>query len=227
MSADQVVLSIDTSDLDIARKLIKLAKDNGGKVVKFGLELSTAYSWRECAELANEHDINWIADAKLDDIPHTVQMAVKNLCKLSPRPLGITVHIKSGDETLRLAQSAAGNTIIFGVTELTAIPEAETWEKYSLDRSQLVNRLFHFAKRADIKGVVVSGKEIEDARKNHLVTLVPGIRSHTANKNDQSNTIAPKAALKQGADYIVIGRQVTEAKNPSEAYKNLLQEMKL
>ena len=225
MNIDRVVLSIDTSDLDIARKLVTLAKANGGKVVKFGLELSTAYSWKQCADIAKEQSMDWIADAKLDDIPHTVGMAVTNICNLDPRPVGITVHIKAGDETLRLAQASAGETIIFGVTELTAIPDAETWEKYTLHRSELINRLFHSAKRTGIKGVVVSGNEVEDAKANQLLTLVPGIRSHSADKNDQSHTVTPKTALERGADYMVVGRQVTQAVNPSEAYRELREEI--
>ena len=164
MNAERIVLSIDTSDLQSARDLAKLAKENGAKVVKFGLEFSTAYNWQQCAAIAKEYGLGWIADAKLDDIPHTVEMAVKNICQLKPRPIGITVHIKAGDETLRLAQTAAGRTIIFGVTELTAIPEDETLEKYTLHRDEFVKRLLNFATRAGIKGAVVSGHEIKMLR---------------------------------------------------------------
>lgn len=227
MNADKIVLSIDTSSKKRATELVKLSKENGGKVVKFGLEFASTYSWSECARIASEYSIDWIADAKLDDISHTVEMAVKNICNLTPRPIGITVHIRAGDESLKVAQEVAGETIIFGVTELTSIKDAESWEKYELHRTALVNRLMYFAKRAEIKGVVVSGQEIKDAQNYGFKTLVPGIRSLSSKKHDQSNTITPRAAIDKGADYIVIGRQITESLNKDSAYQQVLMEMKV
>src|SRR6266699_3793492 len=117
MRSNRIVLAIDTSDGKVAEKLIILAKNNGATTVKFGLEFATAFSWTRCSELANKHSLNWIADAKLDDIPHTVEMVIANLCKLTPAPVGITVHIKAGVQALRLSQARAGTIIIFGVSE--------------------------------------------------------------------------------------------------------------
>jgi orotidine-5'-phosphate decarboxylase len=222
MNPRQIVLSIDTSDLAVAEHLIQLSKDNQGSIVKFGLEFSSAFSWKECARLAQKYSIDWIADAKLDDIPHTVEMAVTALCNLTPRPLGITVHVKAGEKTLESAQFAAHDTIIFGVTELTSIPVVETEERYGVERTEFVTRLIHDAKKASVKGVVVAGAEIELAKQHGLMTLVPGVRSLGAKSDDQSNTVTPYQALKSGADYIVIGREITKSPDPDTVYRSIL-----
>lgn len=227
MNAAKVVLAIDTSDITRAEELVKLAKENGGRVVKFGLELSSAHSWKACADLAKEYQMEWVADAKLDDIPHTVERTILNLLQLNLRPLGITVHIKAGEQTLRQAQAVAGDTIIFGVTELTAISEVETKERYGVERPQFVEALLKAAQKSGIKGAVVSGHEISAAESYGLTTLVPGIRSANASEDDQANTMTPRQALDAGADYIVIGRQITNADDPQRAYQELVAEIEV
>jgi orotidine-5'-phosphate decarboxylase len=222
MAASKIVLSIDTSDTLQANSLVELAKSNHGSVVKFGLEFATKFGWNACSELAKQHSIDWIADAKLDDIPHTVQMAIRNLRSLDVPPIGITVHLKAGIATIEAAQKEAGNAIIFGVTELTSITEAETRHLFGKDRRELVTTLLARAKKAGVLGAVISGNEISIAKGLGLKTLVPGIRSSKADKDDQQNVITPKQALKSGADYIVIGREITQSSDPDASYRSIL-----
>jgi orotidine-5'-phosphate decarboxylase len=119
-AAQRVVLSVDAFDLNEAAKLVKTAKQAGAKYVKFGLQLSSATSWQSCAKLAADKDLAWIADAKLDDIPNTVQAAVASLKNLDYPPIGITMHTTAGHEAMKLAQAEAGDIIMFGVTVLTS-----------------------------------------------------------------------------------------------------------
>lgn len=210
----------------VAEKLVQLAHKNGAMFVKFGLEFSTATSWKRCAQLAKKYSIEWIADAKIDDIPHTTAEAIQNILTCKPRPYGITVHSKSGTETMRLAQKTAGECIIFGVTELTAIPGNETKRRYGISRQKLVTTLATEIATTGAKGIVASGKELRFITSNehtkNLITLIPGIRSKMSKVNDQRNIVTPADAIRNGADLIVIGREITQSKNPQKAYEKII-----
>ncbi len=226
---ERIVLAIDTSDLTTAEKLVRLASKNGAKFVKFGLEFSTATSWKQCAQLAQKYSVRWIADAKFDDIPNTTAKAIQNILTCKPKPYGITVHGKSGIEAMQLAQKVAGRCIIFGVTELTAIPDTETRKRYGISRKKLVTTLASEIAASGAKGVVTSGKELQSitssAAAKNLVTLIPGIRSKMSNVNDQRNTVTPADAIQNGADLIVIGREITQTDNPQRAYEKIVREI--
>ncbi len=226
---EQIVLAIDTSDSTEAEKLVRLASKNGARFVKFGLEYSTATSWKQCAQLAQKYSIGWIADAKIDDIPNTTASAVRNILTCKPKPYGITVHSKSGVEAMRLAQKIAGRCIIFGVTELTAIPNAETEKRYGISRQKLVATLVAEIATSGTKGIVASGKELQSITSNtstkNLITLIPGVRSKESNANDQHNTITPAKAIENGANLIVIGREITQSNNPQKAYEKIIKEI--
>lgn len=223
---ERIVLAIDTSDLITAEKLVQLASENGAEFVKFGLEFSTATSWKQCAQLAQKYSVGWIADAKIDDIPNTTASAVRNILTCKPKPYGITVHSKSGVEAMRLAQKTARRCVIFGVTELTAIPGNETKRRYGISRQKLVTTLATEIATTGAKGIVASGKELRFITSNehtkNLITLIPGIRSKMSKVNDQRNIVTPADAIRNGADLIVIGREITQSKNPQKAYEKII-----
>lgn len=226
---ERIVLAIDTSDSIMTEKLVQLASKNGAKFVKFGLEYSTATSWKQCAQLAQKYSVGWIADAKFDDIPNTTARAIKNILRCKPKPYGITVHGKSGLEAMRLAQKVAGQCIIFGVTELTAIPDFETKKRYGVSRQKLVTTLTTEIATSGAKGIVASGKELQfitsNANTKNLITLIPGIRSKESDANDQHNTVTPTEAIENGANLIVIGREITQANNPQKAFERIVKEI--
>lgn len=226
---ERIILAIDTSDPDEAETLVKIAHEYGARFVKFGLEYATATSWKECAKLAQKYSIGWIADAKLDDIPNTSAKAIKNILNCNPRPYGITVHSKAGLDTLRLAQQVAGNCIIFGVTELTAIPNQEIKQRYGMSRNELIQVLTADIASTGVKGIVASGLELPQIKSNaaakDLVTLVPGIRSKAVDSNDQHNVTTPAHAIADGADLVVVGRQITQADDAFEAYTQIVKEI--
>jgi orotidine-5'-phosphate decarboxylase len=281
-AAERIILAIDTSSTDEAERLATLAHDAGARFVKLGLQIQSATSWEYCSDLAERHELDWVADAKVDDISNTSAGAVENIAKLSHRPFGITIHTKAGLDAMKMAQETAGGSLLLGVTELTSIPEQETQERYGLtaeqalsklrelatshvkddpaiaavgifnilddlsdlmsftnfekagnaiglNRAELVQRLAHDAVRGTIKGIVASPREVgaikSDPFTSNLFAMIPGTRSAGAESHDQANVDTPAAAIADGADLLVIGRQITKAENPAKAYESLVVEI--
>lgn len=226
---ERVILAIDTSEKDQAERLARIAKQAGARFVKLGLELSSANDWRYCSDLAARNGLDWVADAKLADIPNTIAKTVKNIVSLDHRPFGITMHAFSGDETMRIAQETAGDVKMLGVTILTSMGDAESIRKYGKPVSEKVLELAEDAARVKMAGVVSSAKEVGAIKSNQLTsclfTMIPGTRSEYASTQDQVRVATPGEAIADGADLLVIGRQITQASVPEEAYEMLIDEL--
>lgn len=227
-----VILAVDTSEEARARQLAGIARSAGASIIKEGLEISSATSWATCADIAAEAELDWVADAKIDDIPNTTAGIVRNLAKLSHPPLGITVHCNSGVDSMRAAQEIAGETgiTILGVTHLTSIDEKETKSTYRFLRHTLVRRRLDKALEAGIEGYVSSPLEVKKVVSKHqeyqgLYGMIPGARSKEADSHDQKNTDTPFAAMLYGASGLVIGRQVTGSADPAEAFMRVTREI--
>ncbi len=230
--AGRVVLAVDTSDKQTARRLTKLAKDCGATYIKYGLQLATATSWQFCGDLAKKYGLQWMADAKLHDIPNTVSAAVGNLVSLDNAPFAITIHISTGQQALKAAKQAAGKVKLFGVTVLTSIDDAETKQIYGgQTRAQKVPQFASAAADAGLYGLVCSAREVglvkSDPKTAKLFVMANGSRSHGTDHHDQSNVLTPAEALQLGADLIEVGRQVTLASKPVGAYQKLIEELNL
>ncbi len=226
---ERLVLAIDTSDEQNAQRLSTVAREAGAKFVKFGLELSSTTSWGYCSELAAQNNLEWIADAKLNDIPNTTAQTVQNISNLDYPPYGITIHTTSGKESMQAAQNTAQDTTLFGVTVLSSISLAEAARVYRVPMRQKVFELAKDAAAVGLGGLVSSPSEVglikRDPSTRDLITLVPGIRSRGVTNYDQSRVGTPTTALDDGADLLVIGRQVTLARDPSTAFKTLVKEI--
>jgi orotidine-5'-phosphate decarboxylase len=236
-AAERIILAIDTSHEADAVRLATVAQEAGARFVKLGLELSSATDWRYCSELAAAYDLDWVADAKLHDIPSTVLGAVRNIKGVEHPPFGITMHATAGSEAMRLAQEEAGEIKMLGVTILTSIkakPEegeelSEGERMYHVPVSQKVMELARDAVRAGVLGVVASPLEVgmikRDPETSGLFAMIPGTRSADAEVQDQARVGTPGAAIRDGADLLVIGRQITQAKDPAAAYDALVGEI--
>lgn len=229
---ERIILAIDTSNEVDAERLVTIAQKAGARFVKFGLELSSATSWQYCSDLAARHSLDWVADAKLDDIPNTVVGAVRNIKGLEHAPFGITIHTTAGIEAMRTAQEEAGLIKMLGVTVLTSISAQTNGEGEKLYRvpvHQKVMELAHDAVTAGVLGVVSSPLEVgmikSDPETQQLFAMITGTRSATAEHADQSRVGTPAAAIKDGADLLVIGRQIILAENPAQAYEVLVAEI--
>jgi orotidine-5'-phosphate decarboxylase len=154
------------------------------------------------------------ADAKLHDIPNTVGNSVKRLSETGADI--ITVHASGGSEMMRAAKENAGKSKIIGVTVLTSQKPDDV----------RVVQLVKDAVKSNLDGIVCSGHEIEKVRKikgmNSKLIIVPGIRPKSyKTHDDQVRTVTPKQAFELGADYLVIGRPLTQSKNILQALNDL------
>lgn len=226
---ERIILAIDTSRREDAERFARIAEQAGARFIKMGLELSSAESWLYCSRLAARHGLGWVADAKLNDIPATVVGAVRNICRFEHPPFGITMHTTAGMEALRAAQEEAGPVKMLGVTVLTSIKDDEAQRLYGMPARQKVIELARDAAAAGLAGIVSSPLEVGMIKRNpqtqHLFAMIPGTRSASAAPGDQARVGTPATAIQDGADLLVIGRQITQAENPARAFESLVAEI--
>ena len=169
----------------------------------------------------------WV-DAKLHDIPNTVKLRARALA-LSGCDM-ITVHASGGVKMMAAAQDGFGAGKVFGVTALTSLDDQEIQTMYKAAMAaDLVDRLAPLVLDSGIAGLVCSPKELAmlraETRYKYLELVVPGIRSAGVDVNDQKRVDTPGNAVKAGATYLVIGRQLTKAEDPVAALDALEAEL--
>lgn len=221
----RLALALDTPDLT---RLVATASRFGPRVgaLKLGLEAFAAFGPKIVDLIAPHAPI--FLDLKLHDIPNTVAGAIRALRGRGIRWL--TVHASGGPAMLEAARAAAGEEIaLLGVTILTSLSEADATEiglRGPIAAS--VDRLAGVARGAGLAGVVCSPLELKLLRPQcpppfWLVT--PGIRPAASGAGDQARTASPAAALRDGADLLVVGRPVLAAPDPDQALGELLEEI--
>jgi orotidine-5'-phosphate decarboxylase len=223
--ANPIAIALDVSDLDAAERLAgSLAPDVG--MLKVGLELVWAHGPEALRRVARYGAV--FADAKLHDIPTTVERASANIARLGVAMLN--VHALGGDAMMRAAVEGARRgaddagvrmPLVVAVTVLSsqsgeglASPASLAWE----------------AKHAGLDGVVVSGDDVRDVRDacgEEFCVVVPGIRPAGENGDDQVRVLTPGAAIGRGADYLVVGRPVTASDDPVGVVRGLRLELGL
>ncbi|OEY86526.1 orotidine 5'-phosphate decarboxylase [Wolbachia pipientis] len=186
-----------------------------GKVgmIKLGLEFFTACGLSGIEEIS-KCGIPIFLDIKLHDIPNTVAKSIKVIKNLNIRML--TLHIAGGIQMLHDALNVVQNTEIklIGVTVLTSMNDNDL-KQCGVEkevRSQVI-LLAKLAKISGLHGVVCSALEVQEIRREcgeEFNIITPGIRIDS-NNNDQKRTTTPREAITFGADYIVIGRPITES----------------
>ncbi|HEV2746241.1 MAG TPA: orotidine-5'-phosphate decarboxylase [Allosphingosinicella sp.] len=210
-------VAIDTPDLERAKAVATRVRRHVGGI-KLGLEFFAAngrHGIREMAEL----DLPIFLDLKLHDIPNTVAKAIQALRPLEPAIL--TVHAAGGRAMLEDAKAAAPTgTKVVAVTVLTSLDGGDL-ESIGLasDPHALVERLTALARDAGLDGVVCSGNEVAAAKRlwPEGFFVVPGVRPSNSHTADQKRVMTPRAALDAGASILVVGRPITQAKDPDQA----------
>jgi orotidine-5'-phosphate decarboxylase len=232
-NADRIIIALDVPTKDEGIALVSRLKD--ARTFKVGLELFTAEGPALFRKLkALRKDI--FLDLKLHDIPNTVAGAVRSAFKHGVQMM--TVHTLGGREMMAKAVEVARETaretgrpkpILLGVTVLTSLKGADLEEVgMSSDIASQVLRLAGLAKAAGMDGVVCSPQEIEILRKEYgreLAIVTPGIRPAWAAAQDQKRIMTPAEAVAKGADYLVIGRPITGAPSPNEAFLRIVEEL--
>ncbi len=189
-------------------------------MVKVGSQLFTAEGPRAVKLLAGL-GFGIFLDLKFHDIPNTVAGAVAAGAEL-PKVRLLTVHALGGTAMMRAARAAVEGRnrrpALLGVTILTSLDESELGSVgISGSPAERALALARLAQQAGLDGVVASGQEARKIRAacgpNFLI-VVPGVRRAGGAAHDQSRVTEPAQAIKAGADYLVVGRPITEAKNP-------------
>ena len=230
----KLIVALDVADLASADRLAtELAPL--GVWFKVGYEALFAYGDAVRARL-EALDANVFLDAKLHDIPRTVEAAVRALVRPGVRIL--TVHAIGGDAMLQAAVHAAGDRAaelgiappaIFAVTILTSIAPEDLNELGLIGGpGENVMRLAALARDARCAGVVCSAHEVADLKAffgHDFAALCPGIRPTGAGHGDQRRVATPQSAIAAGADYLVVGRPITQAADPVAAARAILAEM--
>ena len=212
-----IFVALDTPDLDRAKAIAASVKGHVGGI-KLGLEFFSANGRAGVREMA-ALGMPIFLDLKLHDIPNTVAKAVQALRPLEPAIL--TIHAAGGRAMMEDAKAAAPEgTKVVGVTVLTSLDGTDL-QSIGLDADPhaQVERLTRLAREAGLDGVVCSGNEVKAARKiwKKGFFVVPGVRPADGHAGDQKRVITPRSALDAGASILVIGRPITQAKDPIAA----------
>ncbi len=232
---EKIVLALDVDNIETAKEMIMELKDYVG-VFKVGLQLYTA-NGGEVFKFMKEQNIKFFFDVKLMDIPNTVAKASENIIRSGAN--FYNVHTLGGMEMMSDSAEAARNTakeigadnpIVLGVTVLTSINEDTLNNQLKIPHksNDYVIDLALLAKKSGLDGVVASvweARKIKQACGQDFKVLCPGIRPDWSSNDDQKRLATPKLAIKEGADYLVIGRAVTSAKNRVEAMKRIHEEI--
>lgn len=217
---DRLIFALDVPDTKEAVRHVKML-DGAVGLFKVGLELFVSEGPQVLKAIAEHSSAEIFLDLKLHDIPATVRGAL--LSAANHRVRFVTVHCDEGKKLLESAAMVRGNGLeILAVTVLTSLAEADLPRLgFRLPLKQLVLERAAMAKEAGCAGVVCSGEEVAAVRQQcgrDLKIVVPGIRPAWYNVgDDQSRIVTPHDAIKAGADYIVVGRPIRDAKDPRSA----------
>ncbi|QKX01030.1 orotidine-5'-phosphate decarboxylase [Wolbachia endosymbiont of Dipetalonema caudispina] len=221
-----IVYALDTQDLNKAISLIKVLRNKVG-MIKLGLEFFVAHGLSGVRKVA-KYNIPIFLDLKLYDIPNTITKAIEAIKVLDIKIL--TLNISGGTEMLKKALNVVKDTKIelIGVTVLTSMSNKDLNELGIIKeiKSQVV-LLAKLAKKIGLHGVVCSALEAQEVRKTcgkNFKIITPGIRIDS-NCDDQKRTATPKEAINLGANYIVVGRSITNSINPINKVELILKSL--
>jgi orotidine-5'-phosphate decarboxylase len=230
---ERIIIALDVGTSGEALALMRELEE--ASIFKIGMELFTAEGpgfFHEIAPLGKKIFL----DLKYHDIPNTLAGAVR--CATRHGVHMLTLHTSGGREMMSRAVEAAteeaakmgtSRPYLLGVTVLTSLKEPELQEVgLFASVSEQVLRLAALAKEAGLDGVVCSPREIELVKTGlgkEFLVVTPGIRPAWAAAQDQKRVMTPAEAFRKGADYIVVGRPVTAAPSPRDAFLKILAEL--
>ena len=229
---DRLIFPLDVPDAHQACKYVRLLGKQVG-VFKVGLELFVSEGPSIVDVIADLTEAKIFLDLKFHDIPATVQRTISNASCLQ-RASFITVHCDPA--LLEAAASVVADHInILVVTVLTSLDSRALLslgirEELAADPIQLVLQRAAIAKQAGCTGIVCSGREAKAVKNkfgDDLVVVTPGIRPDWAdvNKDDQARVVSPYLAVKNGADYVVVGRPIGTASDPASVAAKVVEEI--
>ena len=223
---DRLIIALDLPDTEQAQQTIDRIGE-AGRFYKIGYQLMPI-GGLDLARRLTEEGKKVFLDFKFHDIGATVERGVKSVCKLGGDFL--TVHAEP--DVLKGAVAGRGDDKrlkILGVTVLTSLDQAALEQSgVNVPLHDLVLRRAEFAAEAGADGVVASAREAESIKArfgDDLLIVTPGVRPAGAAANDQKRVVTPAAAIKAGADYLVVGRPIVDAAEPAAAATVIAAEM--
>ncbi len=230
---DRLIFPLDYATLREAEQAVSTLKDHVG-IFKVGLELFVTAGPAVLEGISGGTDCRIFLDLKFHDIPHTARAAAR--AALSGGLAFMTVHASGGKRLMEAAVEAAeGRAKILAVTVLTSLTREDLRRdgfERDLDVMGLVLRRATLAKEAGCAGVVCSGAEVravKDRIGSEFLAVVPGIRPEWAPvaEDDQRRIVTVGEAIRNGADYLVVGRPIRSARDPAKAAARIVEEIRL
>lgn len=221
----KIIVALDFNNINEIRKFISGINPDECRL-KIGKELFTCYGPEVVREVQNA-GFEVFLDLKFHDIPNTVYKAIKAAAHLGVWM--VNVHASGGREMLLAARKAIEESdnkpLLIAVTILTSLGEEAVKEiGFSRDLTEQTLHLAKLAYDCGIDGVVCSAWEaqvIKDKTSCQFLTVTPGIRLSDSKTDDQTRIMTPPMAIKNGADYLVIGRPITQSQNPLQTLRDI------
>ncbi len=229
LNRDRLIVALDVPSATQARQIVQSIGESAN-TYKIGKQLFTAEGPQIVRDLVASGRKVFL-DLKFHDIPNTVAAAVRQAAELQVSML--TVHASGGSKMLKAAVEAAAQSaakpMVLAVTVLTSLSDADLSEiGVSGNVITQVLRLGALARNAGCGGLVASALEARELRRelgDDFAIVTPGIRPGGTAVGDQARVLTPKEAIAAGATYLVVGRPILEATDPSQAAQNIVREI--
>ena len=221
---DPIVAALDVSTLDEADRLAEILAPHVG-MLKVGLELAWSAGPEAIRRIAAHAPV--FADCKLHDIPNTVERAAASVARLGVAMLN--VHALGGEAMMRAGAAGARRGAADAGVEPPLVVAVTVLSSQAGEGLASPASLAFEAKASGLDGVVVSGEDVEDVRATcgeEFCLVVPGIRPAGSNGHDQVRVLTPAEAIERGADFLVIGRPVTEAPDPAGVVRGIMRDLR-
>ena len=233
---DKLIVALDYNNMEDAIRLVENLK-NSISIYKVGLE-SYLNTEGKMVDYLHEKGKKVFLDLKFHDITNTVKMACEHAMR--KKVFMFNIHCSNGSRTMaEVAESLKKNnseSLLIGVTVLTNLGQEDIDEMFEsrLSLEELVLNMATIAKRSGMNGIVCSPHEsavIKNKLGKDFVTVCPGVRpKFTLDRDgksgdDQNRIMAPYDAIKNGVDFLVVGRPITKAENPEKAAVLILEEI--
>ena len=215
MSNKRLIIALDFNNIDEMSHFISNL-DPQECIVKVGLQLFISEG-PKVLDFLSQRGFEIFLDLKLHDIPNTVRKSVEEISQYNVKLT--TIHLQGGRDMIQAANQVKGDTKILGVSLLTSLDGSDTRELYNNDFEKQFNNLINLATETKVDGIVCSSQELELITDPSLIKVVPGIRNQESS-DDQKRVMTSSEAYSNGADYIVVGRPITQAKYIEEAIKD-------
>jgi len=224
--SDPIIVALDLESAALARALVKRLGDSVD-FYKVGMELYAAAGMDFARELADSGKRVFL-DLKMYDIPETVKRAVKQVGKTSVEFL--TIHARLSVMQAALDGRAGSSLKLLGVSVLTSMDDGDLLvdSGHPMTVQELVALRSRNAMAVGIDGIVCSPLEVAMVREvtgGNGILVTPGVRSLATTAADQKRVATPAEAVTEGADYIVIGREVTRADDPVAEVERIREEI--